>query len=110
MALIDVVDDIAQRVDQIQGYLPTDINDYLKKRATEEFIKATGGARGNQTAQQIANGQYGGAPGVASASGSMASMNALSFGQVNIGGMSIPVIPLVLVGVAAFFILKKRRG
>lgn len=111
MGLVDVVDDISQRIDQVGGYLPTDVYDAIRNRAKEQFITViNGGQKGNQTAEQIAAGQFGVSQPVASASGALASMNALSGGQVMIGGIGIPVIPLLLVAVGAFIILKKRRG
>lgn len=107
MAFSDVIDDLAARVEQVQGYLPKDFNEYLKLRATEEFIKVTGGAKGNQTAADIAKGVYGAPPAVAGGGGNPASMNSISAGQImsSMGGLTIPI--LIASAVGLYFLMRK---
>lgn len=108
MELSSAIDGLAARVSQVQNYLPDNINDYIKSRATEEFIRATGGQKGNQTAVQVAQGQYGQAQGMAQASGNPSLMNSIGSGQfLQSAGISVPLILLSAVGL---WLLLKKRG
>lgn len=106
------VDDFTARINQIQGAVPKEVNDYIKLRATEEFVKITGGAKGNQTAEEIAKGMYGQAPGAAeAASGSNPALfNAQGVSQL-LGG-SVAGVPtwalLAVIAVGGYYLMKRR--
>lgn len=103
------IDDFTARITQIQDAVPKEVNDYIKTRATEEFIKITGGAKGNQTAEEIAKGMYGQAPGTAQpASGSAALFNAVGVSQLSGSVAGIPMWALLLVVVGGGIYLARR--
>jgi len=104
------LDDLTTRVDQIKERLPEGIQTYLGSRLTEEFVKVTGGEKGNQTALDIANGKFGQGVPLANAGGNPASNNAISASQILSGGI-MGMSPIFLIGVAAgaWYLLKKKR-
>lgn len=95
------MDDLTARVRQISDAVPAEVNQYIKQRATEEFIKITGGAKGNQTADQIARGMYGQAPSTAApGSSNPALFNSLGVSQLSasVGGVPMWALLALLVG------------
>lgn len=90
-------DDLRARVEQSQEY--KDISSYLQNRAVDAVVKVIEPPKGNQTAAQISSGQAG-----------AAAQNAVIVPMSPLTTVK-NYLPLILLGVGAYYLLKpSRRG
>lgn len=94
------MDDLKARAQQEFEEVKTDVNTYLNQRVASQVVKIAQPKTGNLTAAQVEAGARGSVdpvvqPGFEFASGM---------------DMKAMIVPLLIVGAIAFYMMKKRRG
>lgn len=104
-------DELQQKAEASVDSVKNDIYSYFKSRVTTAVVKVGEPARGNQTAEQLARGEFGGQSGVP-ASNQPASLLMNAGSGVSPKSNLAAMLPMVLVAAAAGALLfgKRARG
>lgn len=107
------LDDLQSRVEQSISNAGNSVFSYLDNRVADDPAVIVGqGSKGNQSAAQISQGQFGGpapmanakAPAASTANAKQASMFSSSLASIQ------PMLPVLLIGGALAFVLAHRKG